>query len=390
MQNVRSLVNLASFVCVIAGCLVLTAPSVAQDTKDQRTSLTMQQLMQELENYGKWFTLEEWGWAWQPYDIVPWWVPYTHGEWQCTKDGPYWQSYKPYGWAVFHYGRWMLAEGRGWVWIPDTQWGPGFVCWRYGKGYLGWAPMPPEKPGDVGIAQGECSVPAAGWSFIVANHAFSQNVEPWIVPRARGVNLVSVTTSKTNYERGGLGWIDRSIPPKVMKGFTGQDDPMRPIQIVLSPQFGAVPAQSKNAVVSTYAPMITGEAPSTDQPFPSKRKPPPANPNNSNDPETQHPGYIHAINADALRLAHEQLMLHQQIANTRLRMMHGQDLQAPPWREFPTEELPNWQSRELKEQAEQDAAQRHWVDQRFLKGWPKTENTPVLPPADEGLPDKSK
>ena len=206
MHNARSLVYLAAFVCALAGCLAPASPTTAQDATGDRPNLTIRQFMGELSNHGEWFTLDEWGWAWQPYDIEPWWVPYTHGEWQYTNQGPYWVSFKAYGWAVFHYGRWMLAEDRGWVWIPDTQWGPGFVCWRYGKGYLGWAPMPPEKPGDVGIATGECDVPATGWSFILAHYAFYRNVEPYIVPRARSVNLMEVSTTKTDYQRGGMGW----------------------------------------------------------------------------------------------------------------------------------------------------------------------------------------
>ena len=364
MHNARSLVFLAAFVCALAGCLAPASPTTAQDTPGERPNLTIRQFMGELSNHGEWFTLDEWGWAWQPYDIEPWWVPYTHGEWQYTNQGPYWVSFKAYGWAVFHYGRWMLAEDRGWVWIPDTQWGPGFVCWRYGKGYLGWAPMPPEKPGDVGIATGECNVPAAGWSFILAHHAFYRNVEPYIVPRARSVNLLEVSTTKTDYQRDGMGWVDQSIPPQVMTELTGLKKPAREIELVTSPlQINAsmgsgLPPQGNAGGIPTYAPVVTAKAQESD---------PPATPAKPTTPANQHPGNLAATNSDALRLAHERLMRYQHLANSRVRMMHDHDLQAPPWREFPPDQLPQWQARELEEQARQDASQRQWVDQRFLR-----------------------
>ena len=31
----------------------------------------------------------------------------------------------------------------GWVWMPDTTWGPSWVSWRYTSSHCGWAPLPP-------------------------------------------------------------------------------------------------------------------------------------------------------------------------------------------------------------------------------------------------------
>ncbi|MCH2162290.1 MAG: hypothetical protein MK085_10505 [Phycisphaerales bacterium] len=197
---------LSSMVILASLCFagVTTPAAEAQAVEGTRPQLTIQQFMQELNNYGEWFHVPEWGWAWQPHDIQPWWVPYTEGEWQYSSEGPYWVSYKAYGWAVFHYGRWADHEHFGWIWLPDTRWGPGFVCWREGKGYLGWAPMPPQQPGNVGIAESGCEVAAKGWSFIIDNFAFFQNVEPHIVPRARNVNLLTVTEPVANYRESDL------------------------------------------------------------------------------------------------------------------------------------------------------------------------------------------
>ena len=351
----------------------------AQSPAAERGERSIQEFMRDLNAYGDWFTMGEWGWAWQPHDISPWWVPYTEGEWSYTTSGPYWTSYKPYGWAVFHYGRWMLVEERGWVWIPDTTWGPGFVCWREGKGYLGWAPMPPDRPHSMGAASGECSVPPEGWSFILARSAFFRNVEPYILPRARGINMLRVTQPLTNYVEGGLGWIDKSIPRAVLQDLTGLTNPVQPTQLVTSPLAvdfrrpvtDGVPG-GPNAV-NVYAPLITGTAPPPGKPFQLNMPPAGARPAIPPVPAGMHPAHRAATNADAMRLAHERLMDYQHVANVRMRMMHDHDMSTPPWREFPPEDVPQWHIRELHEQALQDMQQRRWIDARFAPAFPQSE-----------------
>src|SRR6185369_4273322 len=32
----------------------------------------------------------------------------------------------------------------GWCWVPGTEWAPSWVDWRYGEGFVGWAPLPPD------------------------------------------------------------------------------------------------------------------------------------------------------------------------------------------------------------------------------------------------------
>ncbi|MCE2694183.1 MAG: hypothetical protein LW645_07940 [Verrucomicrobiaceae bacterium] len=45
---------------------------------------------------------------------------------------------------MYHYGRWANVERHGWIWVPGTEWGPGWVSWRHSPRYVGWAPLPPE------------------------------------------------------------------------------------------------------------------------------------------------------------------------------------------------------------------------------------------------------
>ena len=357
MLTSRPFVVLALFASVLAGCIAPPA-AVAQDGAEQRPEASIPQFMQDLRAHGRWFTMKDRGWVWQPNDIEPWWVPYTHGTWRFTTEGPYWESAKPYGWAVFHYGRWLHTAQEGWVWIPDTTWGPGFVCWRYGKGYLGWAPMPPMAAGDPGIASGSCNVPTGAWSFAVVTVAFDRYIEPYIVPRARNVNLLGVTTSRTDYQRGGLGWVDRSIPTEVVRELPGMKGPVASLSLRQAPP--DAPDDANAGSIPTYAPIFSGKKTFADVKFT------PASPEDSQANEAEHPANAVVVHADALRRAHEQLMQHQHLINSRLRMMHVHDMESPPWKGFPEEDLPMWHARELQQQAHEDAAQRQWVDQRFL------------------------
>ena len=90
----------------------------------------------DLAPYGSWYNDPTYGWVFAP--PSPSYVPYSNGHWAYTDYGYTWQSADPFGWATDHYGRWVWANR--WVWRPDTTWGPAWVQWREGDGYVGWAP----------------------------------------------------------------------------------------------------------------------------------------------------------------------------------------------------------------------------------------------------------
>ena len=96
-----------------------------------------------LATEGYWVDVGSYGRCWHPSYVASYWRPYCDGTWVWTDDGWYWQSDEPWAWATYHYGRWTLDPYYGWVWVPDTVWGPSWVCFRDGGGYCGWAPLPP-------------------------------------------------------------------------------------------------------------------------------------------------------------------------------------------------------------------------------------------------------
>jgi hypothetical protein len=102
-----------------------------------------------LRPHGRWMQTEEFGTVWQPDEARQnaAWRPYCDGgRWVRTPRGLSWCSIYAWGWAPFHYGRWILHGRWGWVWVPGTRWAPAWVDWRDCPGYLVWAPLPPPPP----------------------------------------------------------------------------------------------------------------------------------------------------------------------------------------------------------------------------------------------------
>jgi hypothetical protein len=109
-----------------------------------RETVSMNFFYDNLDSYGTWREVGDYGYCWQPRDVADDWRPYSEGRWVYTDAGWTWDSEEPFGWAVYHYGRWANVDRYGWIWVPGTEWGPGWVSWRHSPRYVGWAPLPPE------------------------------------------------------------------------------------------------------------------------------------------------------------------------------------------------------------------------------------------------------
>lgn len=96
-----------------------------------------------LSECGTWVEVGTYGRCWRPSGVVVGWRPYCDGHWEWTDCGWYWVSDERWAWACYHYGYWVWDPGFGWVWIPGIEWGPAWVSWRMGGGYIGWAPLAP-------------------------------------------------------------------------------------------------------------------------------------------------------------------------------------------------------------------------------------------------------
>ncbi|MFG6448493.1 DUF6600 domain-containing protein [Roseateles sp. BYS180W] len=115
----------------------------------------------ELDRWGDWSRHSEWGMVWMPRHVAVDWAPYSHGRWVWSRHwGWTWVDEAPWGFAPFHYGRWV-RWGVRWCWVPGSwvarpAYAPALVTWG-GVGVQvnlnlgrhrpppvrGWAPLTP-------------------------------------------------------------------------------------------------------------------------------------------------------------------------------------------------------------------------------------------------------
>jgi len=113
----------------------------------------------DLARYGAWSVAPGGAHLWTPAKLPAGWAPYQQGAW--TWNSPWgwtWTDDQAWGFAPFHYGRWLSVKGR-WAWTPG-QWGnarpvyaPALVGWLGGPALtidgapaVGWVALAPDEP----------------------------------------------------------------------------------------------------------------------------------------------------------------------------------------------------------------------------------------------------
>jgi hypothetical protein len=174
------------------------------ETSEPRSTAAYGTFYRKLEPYGEWRETSDYGYVWQPREAESRdWRPYTDGNWVYTDAGWTWVSEEPFGWATYHYGRWVRLRRVGWVWVPGEEWAPAWVSWRTSKDYVGWAPLPPEarfdrKHGIHNWADNYYDIGPDQYAFVPGNEFGAQHVQTSIVPVERNVTIVIDTTNVTN------------------------------------------------------------------------------------------------------------------------------------------------------------------------------------------------
>lgn len=103
----------------------------------------------DFDEHGRWEYESEFGWIWTPAGVAVDWAPYSAGHWTWLRGSYVWISLDPWGWAPFHYGRWIHRGHIGWCWIPPVRgavyWSPGYVGWIVTPAYVAWVPLAPSE-----------------------------------------------------------------------------------------------------------------------------------------------------------------------------------------------------------------------------------------------------
>jgi hypothetical protein len=114
---------------------------------------------EDLDNYGAWRVVSDYGNVWVPTRVASGWSPYRDGHWAWVDPwGWTWVDDAPWGFAPSHYGRWANMSGI-WGWIPGpvrsrAVYAPALVAFvggndfrlsisTDGNGGIGWFPLGP-------------------------------------------------------------------------------------------------------------------------------------------------------------------------------------------------------------------------------------------------------
>ncbi|WLI89094.1 hypothetical protein Q4S45_20705 [Massilia sp. R2A-15] len=95
---------------------------------------------EDLDRNGVWRDDPEYGPLWTPTVVGVDWAPYRDGSWTWIAPwGWTWVDNAPWGYAPFHYGRWVQVGSR-WSWAPGRHidrpvWSPALVGWVGGSGW---------------------------------------------------------------------------------------------------------------------------------------------------------------------------------------------------------------------------------------------------------------
>jgi hypothetical protein len=156
-----------------------------------------------LEPYGEWIDSADYGYVWHPADVDADWRPYTAGHWVFTDVGWTWVSDEPFGWATYHYGRWVNLVNTGWSWVPDTEWGPAWVSWRRSPRHVGWAPLPPEARFREATTisswvDGYYDIGPGYYNFVEVRQFGAPRLREVVLPARENVTIVNETRNITN------------------------------------------------------------------------------------------------------------------------------------------------------------------------------------------------
>jgi hypothetical protein len=216
---------------------------------------------EDLDDNGNWRDDRNYGHVWYPNNVAPGWAPYREGHWDWIPPWGYtWVDDSPWGYAPFHYGRWVVVGGRwGWVAGPvnvQPVYAPALVVFIGGGGMafggdVGWFPLGPR----------EVYVPPYQVSRGYMNQVNVSNtmVNTTTITNVYNTTIINKSTNITN-----VTYANRNVPGAVtvvpQRAFASAQPIARAAVAVNPQQIAQAPVSSRVAVAPTQQSVLGAKA----------------------------------------------------------------------------------------------------------------------------------
>src|SRR6202790_4205192 len=219
---------------------------------------------EDLDDSGDWRPDPGYGNVWFPH-VDAGWAPYRDGHWAWVDPwGWTWVDDEPWGYAPFHYGRWLSVGGR-WGWVPGPMevarvYAPALVVFVGGgggfAGNMGWFPLGPR----------EVYVPSYRVSRGYVNRV---NVSNTTVNTTTVTNVYNTTIVNNNTTINNVTYVNKSVSGAVTavprQAFTSGQPVARAAVAVNAREVAAAPLAARAAVAPTSNSVLGSHANTANQ-----------------------------------------------------------------------------------------------------------------------------
>jgi hypothetical protein len=234
---------------------------------------------EDLDDNGSWRDDPTYGNVWTP-RVSREWAPYHDGHWAWISPwGWTWVDDAPWGYAPFHYGRWIASRGD-WCWVPgpiaiEPVYAPALVAFIGGSnfglsitvggggygGNVGWFPLGPR----------EVYVPGYNSSrgYVDRVNVSNTNVSTTTITNVYNnqvTNINNTTINNTNSNNTNIKYVNKTVPGGVTAvsrtAFVGSQTVAKSAVVVNAQQIAAAPVSSR-AVVAPIKSSVLGSSASS-------------------------------------------------------------------------------------------------------------------------------
>src|SRR5882762_4714757 len=217
----------------------------------------------DLDDYGDWRDNRDYGHVWFPSRVSADWAPYRDGHWDWISPwGWTWVDDSPWGYAPFHYGRWVDIDNRwGWVAGPVAVrpvYAPALVVFiggGRGGGFganIGWFPLGPREVYVPSYHVSREYVNRVNVSNTTVNNTTITNVYNTTIINNKTTNVTNVNYANRN--------VRNAVTAVPQQAFTSAQPVNRAAVAVNAQQIASAPVSARVAVAPTQQSVLGARA----------------------------------------------------------------------------------------------------------------------------------